>query len=77
MHERTKEVDGLRRLADLLRQAVTAATEAVPMTKKQQALRIKKLHTDPSTPAEPRSDTHADPAKPRWGAPQHSGKTSE
>lgn len=35
MHERTNEVEGLRRLADLLRQAVTNVTAAAPSSKKQ------------------------------------------
>ena len=52
MHERTKEVDTLRRLAELLRQANTAATDGTPATagppksKKEQSLRIKKLRRD-------------------------------
>ena len=77
MHERTKEVDGLRRLADLLRQAVTAATEVVPTTKKQQALRIKKLHrSDTPIAAEPQNEPHADRAKTHWGSPNGSVKGS-
>jgi hypothetical protein len=35
MHERTKEMESLRRLAELLRQAVTATGESAPKSKKE------------------------------------------
>jgi len=48
MHERTKEVEGLRRLADLLRQAVTATNGVAPATKKE--LRIRRVQRpDPAS----------------------------
>ena len=34
MYERTKEMESLRRLAELLRQAVTATDESAPKSKK-------------------------------------------
>ena len=70
MHEQSKEkeVDGLRRLADLLRQAVTAATEVVPTAKKQQALRIKKLQRgDTASAPSAKEESSGDAHKPRWG----------
>ena len=60
MHERTNEMDGLRRLADLLRQAMTAATEVVPGTKKQPP-RIRKLQrSDTAIAPDPHSESRAD-----------------
>ena len=60
MHERTNEMDGLRRLADLLRQAMTAATAVVPGTKKQPP-RIRKLQRgDTMIAPDPHSESHAD-----------------
>jgi hypothetical protein len=59
MHERTKEVEGLRRLADLLRQAVTATNEVAPSTTKKKELRIRRVQrADPAsttTPTETKS----------------------
>jgi hypothetical protein len=49
MRERTMELDGLRRLADLLRQAAVAAGEAAPTGGKGGAA-VKKLRRDKRTP---------------------------
>ncbi len=52
MHETTKEVDTLRRLAELLRQANTAATDGSPQSKNQ-GPGIKKLRRGDPKPDRP------------------------
>ena len=49
MHERTKEMESLRRLAELLRQAVTATSESAPKSKKQLP-RIRRARRSEDTP---------------------------
>ena len=43
MHERTKDMDRLRKLAEVLRQAHSAATSASPEPRKKPDTKLKKL----------------------------------
>ncbi len=66
MYLRTKEVEGLRRLAGLLREAVTAATGPAPSTEKQ-APRIKKFRPSGTSIVSGResAESYSDAPKPR------------
>lgn len=56
MHERTNDVDSLRRLAGLLRQAITNVNGSASSSKKPTAQIKRKRSAPPIVAPEPRSD---------------------
>jgi hypothetical protein len=71
MHERTKEVDALRRLAEQLREAMNNTTGPVSASAKKQSPRIKRLKrsdtVDPPASTQPDSKSPTEPPGRRWG----------